>query len=142
MIDVTAEIHIDKSELSWRFVRGSGPGGQNVNKVATTAQLRWNAMGSPALPGAVKERLARMAGQRMTKAGELVIEAGEHRTQSQNRQEAIDRLVRLIRRAATPPKFRRPSRPSRAAKERRLVNKKRHAAKKGQRRYDPRQDWG
>lgn len=141
MIDISPEIRLDESELEWHFVRGSGPGGQNVNKVATTAQLRWDAMGSRALPPAVKDRLARLAGQRMTKDGELVIEAGEHRSQARNRQVALDRLVALIRRAASPPRPRRPSRPSKSAKRRRLEKKRRHAAKKRQRRFDPERDW-
>jgi ribosome-associated protein len=142
MIDITPDICIDESELSWRFVRGSGPGGQNVNKVATTAQLRWDAMGSQALPDAVKERLARLAGQRLTKHGQLLIEAGEHRTQARNREEALDRLVQLVRRAASPPKPRRPSKPSKSARARRLESKRRHASKKRQRRFDPQRDWG
>lgn len=142
MIEITPDVHIDESELSWHFVRGSGPGGQNVNKVATTAQLRWDAMGSQGLPPAVKERLARLAGQRLNKDGQLLIEASEHRSQARNRQEAIARLVKLVRRAASPPKPRRPSRPSKSARARRLESKRRHASKKRQRRFDPQRDWG
>lgn len=142
MIEITPDIHIEEAELTWRFVRGSGPGGQNVNKVATTAQLRWMAMDSPDLPDPVKERLARLAGQRLTKDGEIVIEASEHRSQARNRQQALDRLVQLVRRAASPPKQRRPSKPSTAVKARRLERKRRQAVKKRQRHYDPQRDWG
>jgi ribosome-associated protein len=141
MIEVTPKIRLSESELVWRFVRGSGPGGQNVNKVATTVQLRWDAMGSPALTNPVKLRLARLAGQRLTDKGEILIEAGEHRSQQRNRREALDRLLRLIRRAAAPPKPRRPTRPSQAAKARRVDRKRRHAAKKHHRRFDPQRDW-
>lgn len=141
MIDITPGVRIDESELRWRFIRGSGPGGQNVNKVATTAQLKWDAMASRTLPAAVKERLARLAGQRLTKDGQLLIEASEYRSQARNRDEALDRLVQLVRRAASPPKPRRPSKPSRSARARRLESKKRHSSKKRQRRFDPQRDW-
>jgi len=142
MIEITPDVRIDESELSWRFVRGSGPGGQNVNKVATAAQLRWDAMGSQGLPPAVKERLARLAGQRLNKDGQILIEASEYRSQVRNREEALARLVKLVRRAASPPKPRRPSRPSKSARARRLESKRRHASKKRQRRFDPQRDWG
>jgi ribosome-associated protein len=142
MIEVTNDIRLDESELEWHFVRGSGPGGQNVNKVASAVQLRWDAMGSPALTQAVKHRLARLAGQRLTDQGEILIEAGAHRSQRRNRREALERLLRLIRRAATPPKPRRPTRPPRSAKVRRMEDKRRHSAKKRHRRFDPQRDWG
>jgi ribosome-associated protein len=141
MIEITPEIWLDEAEIKWRFVRGSGPGGQNVNKVATTAQLRWNTLASPVLPDDVRERLARLAGHRLTQEGEILIEAGEYRSQGRNRQEALDRLIRLLRRAATRPKPRRPTRPSGSAKARRTESKRRHAAKKRLRRFDPDRDW-
>ncbi len=142
MIDITPDIRIDETELDWRFVRGSGPGGQNVNKVATTVQLRWDAMSSPSLPETVKDRLARLAGRRLTKAGDLVIEASEYRSQARNRQQALDRLVQLVRRAAVPPKARRPSQPTKLARAHRLETKRRQAVKKRQRRFDPQRDLG
>src|SRR5512137_2096505 len=101
---VTDTIAIDDSELSETFVRASGPGGQNVNKVATAVQLRFDVRHSPSLPPAVRERLARLAGARLTEAGVLVINARRHRTQEQNRRDALARLVDLVRRAAEPPR--------------------------------------
>lgn len=140
MIYITPDLSIDGSEIEWHFVRGSGPGGQNVNKVATTAQLRWDAMRSPALPDPVKERLARLAGHRLTKDGQLLIEASEYRSQARNRQQALGRLLQLLRRAAEPPKRRLPTRPSKSANARRLESKRRHAVKKRLRRIDSRLD--
>lgn len=136
MIDITPDLKLDPSEFSWQFVHSSGPGGQNVNKVATTAQLRWDVAGSRCLPPEVKERLARVAGRRMTRDGRLVIEAGRYRSQAQNREEAVERLVNLVRRAARPAKVRRPTTPSAAARRRRLDSKRRQAAKKRYRRAD------
>jgi ribosome-associated protein len=141
MIEVTPDIMLDESEFEWRFVRGSGPGGQNVNKVATTAQLKWDAMGSDTLSDDVKERLVKLAGRRISRDGYILIEAANHRTQNRNRQEALDRLVRLVRRAVSPPKPRRPTLPSKSAKAKRLEGKRRHAAKKRQRRFNPERDW-
>src|SRR5690606_30795949 len=104
MIQVTSSILIDENELQYDFVRASGPGGQNVNKVATAVQLRFQVLSSPSLPDDVRLRLARLAGKRINEAGELVIQASRYRTQEQNKQDAVERLLSWIRRAAEPPK--------------------------------------
>ncbi len=124
MITVTPLLSLDEREIEERFVRSSGPGGQNVNKVATAVQLRLD-LNASSLPDAVKERLKTVAGSRMTDDGVLVIDAREHRTQTQNRAAARARLVAFIQRAAHPPKKRRPTKPGKAAKEQRLASKKR-----------------
>ena len=125
MIRVTDSISIDESELSEDFVRASGPGGQNVNKLSTAVQLRFDVRHSPSLPGDVRHRLERLAGSRLTNDGVLVITAQQHRTQDRNRKDALDRLIDLIRQAAVRPKPRRPTRPTKASKVRRLEGKKR-----------------
>ncbi|MGH7124006.1 MAG: alternative ribosome rescue aminoacyl-tRNA hydrolase ArfB [Stellaceae bacterium] len=130
MIRVTSVIAIDESEISERFVRASGPGGQNVNKVASAVQLRFDARQSPALPEEVRQRLMRLAGRRLTLEGVLVITAQRHRTQEANRRDALDRLVELIRRAAEPPVPRKPTKPTRASRRRRLEAKTRRGALK------------
>ena len=124
MIPVTATLSIDEKEIHEEFVRASGPGGQNVNKVATAVQLRFDAARSPSLPEEVRGRLARLAGKRMTKEGILVIDARRFRTQEQNRQDALSRLLELIRQAARKPKIRKRTRPTLASKERRLESKR------------------
>lgn len=126
MIEITPVIHIDEREVQFEFVRASGPGGQNVNKVATTVQLRFDVSAS-SLPAEVKARLTRLGGSRVTEDGILVIEARRHRTQNANRADALARLVELVRKAAVRPKTRRKTRPSRAAKEERLKAKKQRA---------------
>ena len=108
MIRVTQTISISESEIEERFVRSSGPGGQNVNKVATGVQLRFNAAGCPALSEPVRRRLAALAGGRMTQEGILILDARQFRTQEQNRRDAMDRLIELLRQAAQPPKRRTP----------------------------------
>ena len=124
-LTITPTLSIDESELEERFVRASGPGGQNVNKVATAVQLRFDIDRSATLDPAVRERLRTLAGSRMTADGVLVIDARSHRTQSQNRDEARERLAELIRRALVAPKRRRKTRATAASKQRRLDSKKR-----------------
>jgi ribosome-associated protein len=120
---VTDDIAIDESELSESFVLASGPGGQNVNKVSSAVQLRFDVAHSPSLPDDVRHRLMRLAGSRLTKDGVLIITAREHRSQDRNRSEARARLIDLIRRAARRPKPRRPTKPTLASKRRRLEGK-------------------
>ena len=130
MIRITDQISIDESELTETFVRASGPGGQNVNKLATAVQLRFDVRHSPSLPADVRARVAVLAGRRLTQDGVLVIIAQRHRTQERNREDARARLVELIRQAAVPPKRRRPTRPTAASRERRIESKKRRSGVK------------
>ena len=124
-IVVTDRIRIPEKEIEEHFVRASGPGGQNVNRVATAVQLRFDAASSPSLPEEVRRRLMRMAGSRLTREGVVVIEARRHRTQEQNRKDALERLKALIRKAAERPRPRKPTRPTRASRRRRLEAKTR-----------------
>ena len=140
MLQITPTLAIDESELEERFVRASGPGGQNVNKVATAVQLRFDVERSPSLPDEIRTRLRALAGSRMTSEGVLVIDARTHRTQAENREEARQRLVDLVRQASIRPKRRRKTRPSAASKERRLTSKKSRADTKRGRRSVGRDD--
>lgn len=134
MLRITPTIAINDNEIHLDFARASGPGGQKVNKTATAVQLRFDVAGSPSLPAEVRRRLTRLAGRRMTSGGVLVIDARRFRTQEQNRQDALNRLAGLIRRAATPPKTRRKTRPGPAAHQRRLQAKRRRSQTKRLRR--------
>src|ERR1700735_4281402 len=137
MIPVTAKIALDEREIDEQFVRASGPGGQNVNKLSTAVQLRFDVRHSPSLPPEVRARLERLAGGRVTSGGGLVILAPPHRTQGRNRADALERLLDLIRQAAVAPIKRRPTRPTKASRERRIEGKKRRGGIKNLRRAQP-----
>lgn len=130
MIRVTHRISLDPREIETSFIRASGPGGQNVNKVSTAVQLRFDVRHSPSLPDDVRARLEVLAGSRLTNEGVLVLTAQQHRSQERNRQDALDRLVALIQRAAVAPKARRATRPTLGSKKRRLDSKSKRAAVK------------
>jgi ribosome-associated protein len=134
MLNITPTIAINESEVQLDFIRATGPGGQHVNKAATAVQLRFDVRNSPSLPDDVRERLMRLAGNRMTEDGTLIITARRFRSQERNRQDAIDRLVKLIRKAAEEPKLRRKTKSTRAAKQRRLDAKRRRSQTKQLRR--------
>jgi ribosome-associated protein len=137
MIPVTNRIALDEAEIVESFVRSSGPGGQNVNKLATAVQLRFDVANSPSLPDDVRTRLKRLAGRRLTADGVLVLAAQRHRTQEANRRDALQRLLDLIREAAVPPKVRRPTKPTLGSRRRRLETKARRGAVKALRSGGP-----
>lgn len=134
MIYITENIAIDEREIKQEFIRASGPGGQNVNKVSSAVQLRFNVASSPSLPDDIRERLVYLAGRRITEDGILIIHAQRFRTQERNRQDAINRLVKLIRRASERPKVRRKTKPTMESKRRRLEEKRRRSEAKRMRR--------
>ncbi len=140
MILISPTLSLDENELQLDFVRAAGPGGQNVNKVATSVQLRFDVRGSESLAPDVKERLSKLAGARMTEEGVLIIEAKRYRTQEQNRSDAIARLVSLLQKALEKPKARRATRPSLASKAERVGEKRKRGAIKKIRRSGP-VDW-
>lgn len=134
MIEIPPNIELDEAELEFSFIRASGPGGQNVNKVATAVQMRFDARLSPSLPNAVSTRLQKLAGSRLTNDGVIVITANRFRTQERNKADAIDRLVELIAKAAEPPPPpRKKTKPSKAAKAKRVDSKVRRGAVKAMR---------
>ncbi len=140
MIRITHHIAIDESEITESFIRASGPGGQNVNKLATAVQLRFDVRHSPSLPDELRARLEQIAGRRLTRDGVLVITAQRYRTQERNRDDALTRLIELIRAAAVRPTPRRPTRPTLASKVCRLDGKKRRGGIKALRGAKPREE--
>lgn len=139
-IQISRRISIPEHALSWKFIRSSGPGGQNVNRVASAVQLRFNVRDTPSLPDPVRRRLMRQARSRINSDGELVIEARSSRSQNRNRQDARERLKRMILKAARPLAQRRPTSPSRTSRERRLQRKKHRSMAKRRRRFNPDRD--
>ena len=137
MLEITQTLHLADEELHFDYIRSAGPGGQNVNKVATACQLRFDVRQSTSLPEPIKARLIKLAGSRMTDEGVLVLEAKRFRTQEQNRTDAIQRLTALIQKAAIEPKTRRATRPSLNAKAERVSSKKKRGETKQARRIDP-----
>ncbi len=141
MIKITDSIYINESEVKESFIRSSGPGGQHVNKVATAVQLRFNAKNSGNISAKIYKRLRAIAGSKLTEDGNLIIVSREHRSQSQNRRVALDKLISLLQQAAKKPKHRTPTRPSQASVEKRLRNKRLQSEKKKSRRnIDPSAD--
>jgi ribosome-associated protein len=130
MIQILHYFGLDENELRWSFIRSSGPGGQNVNKVATAVQLCLNVRQSPSIPEHLRDRLMCRLGHRLTNDGDLIIMARRHRSQLQNRSDALQRLIRLLEHACIEPKKRRRTQPGRAAKQKRLDIKRRHSEKK------------
>jgi len=137
MILISSSQLLDDSEIHFQFIRASGPGGQNVNKVSSAVQLRFDAAASPSLPADIKERLIKLAGSRMTDEGILIIEAKRYRSQERNRIDAVQRLVTLIQKAAEPPKKRKPTRPSVTARAARVGAKRQRGELKRTRKYNP-----
>jgi ribosome-associated protein len=134
MLDIDDRIHIPDEELDWKFVRSGGPGGQNVNKVASKAVLRWNVLGSSSLPPEVKARLQTQQANRLTTEGDLLLTSQRYRDQDRNRQDCLDKLRALILKAMATPKVRKKKKPTRASRERRLAAKRHRSAAKSTRR--------
>jgi ribosome-associated protein len=134
MLDINDRIRIPEEEFSWSFVRSGGPGGQNVNKVASKAVLRWNLTASPSVPEDVKDRLRETLRQRITNEGDLLITSQRYRDQERNRLDCLEKLRQMLRAAAVPPKARRKTKPTRGSRERRLADKRRRASIKASRR--------
>ncbi len=134
MLEISDPVRIPDEEFSWSFVRAGGPGGQNVNKVASKAVLRWNIAASPSLPEDIKARLQKQQRHRITNDGDLLLSSQRYRDQERNRLDCLEKLAEMLRAAATAPKVRRQTKPSRASRERRLAAKKRHSALKSSRR--------
>lgn len=130
-------IHIPETELIFTHIRAPGPGGQNVNKVSSAIQLRFNVLHSPSLPEEVRQRLCVLLASKLTQSGDLIIKASRHRTQNRNQQDALERLKKLIQQAQLVPKKRKKSKPTLASKKKRLDSKKKHSNKKANRQYRP-----
>lgn len=136
MIEITKQIMLNPAEVKLSFISSPGPGGQNVNKLATAVQLRFDVLHSPSLPDDVRARLVASLGKRLTTQGELIIKASRFRTQERNKQDALNRLVELIRQVVTPPRKRRKTKPTFSSVQKRLTQKKVHAKKKLMRRME------
>ena len=134
LLEINNRLRIPLDEFEWMFVRSGGPGGQNVNKVASKAVLRWNLAGSQSVPEEIKVRLRAHHRRRITAAGELLLSSQRYRDQERNRQDCLEKLGEIVRQAATPPKPRRPTRPTRASRQRRLQEKRNRADRKARRR--------
>ncbi len=137
MIEITQTISLNEAELHYTFITSQGPGGQNVNKVATAVQLRFDVLRSPSLSEDVRARLIEILGKKITTQGEVIIKASQHRTQDQNKRDALNRLIDYIKRAAIPPKKRKKTKPTFASVQQRLINKKAVGQKKLLRRNIP-----
>lgn len=140
MIEITPDITIHDDEIEFEFIRASGPGGQNINKVASAVQLRFDVINSTSLPLDVRDRLINTAGNRISSEGILIIEAKRYRSQERNRQDAIDRFIKMVKASTEKPKSRKPTKPSEESKRRRLEDKRRHAERKRLRKSIPDED--